>query len=123
VPQREEAAVRVVIRIVLVEFSLAWVMVLAGWFRAGLKAVPFFAGTVAVTWQRVNWQRVNWRPLLALVIGTPILAGWPLLFILMQSERGYHLWMRGIAIPWWIILACGGAVFLAARAEMTGPDT
>jgi hypothetical protein len=109
--------VRVVMRTLLVEFSLAWVMVLAGWFRAGLKAVPFFAGTVAVT-----WQRVNWRPVLALLIGTPIVAGWPLLFILMQSERGYHMWMRGIAIPWWIVLACGSAVFLAARAELARQD-
>jgi hypothetical protein len=113
---------RVVMRIVLAEFSLAWVMVLAGWGRAALKAAPFFAGTVAATWQRADWPRVHWRLLLGLLVGVPVVAGWPLLFSLMHTQRGYHLWMRGIAIPWWIILAACAVRYLAGWVEQSRRD-
>jgi hypothetical protein len=109
---------RVVMRILLVEFSLAWAMVVAGWMRAGLQAVPFVAGSVVTT-----WRRVSWGPVLGLLIGTPIVAGWPLMFDLVHSEPRYHLWMRAIAIPWWIVLGCGGGMFLAARAARSQAES
>jgi hypothetical protein len=106
----KKAAMRVVMRILFIEFSAAWVMVLAGMVRTGLQAVPLFAGTLATA-----GRRVGWRAGLGTLVGLPVVAGWPLLFWLIQAEQGYHAWMKGIAIPWWIVLACCGLVVLAAR--------
>ncbi len=94
---------RVVLRILLVEFSAAWVLVVAGMLRTGLQVVPLFAGTLATA-----GRRVGWRVGLGVLIGVPVVAGWPLLFWLIQTESGYHAWMKGIAIPWWIVLGCCG---------------
>ncbi len=103
---------RVVLRILLVEFSAAWVLVVAGMLRTGLQVVPLFAGTLATT-----GRRVGWRVSLGVLIGVPVVAGWPLLFWLIQTESGYHAWMKGIAIPWWIVVGCCGVVVLCTWAE------
>jgi hypothetical protein len=108
----KKAAMRVILRILLVEFSAAWVLVLAGMLRTGLQVVPLFAGTVATA-----GRRAGWRVGLGALIGVPVVAGWPLLFWLIQTESGYHAWMKGIAIPWWIVLGCCGVLVLCARAE------
>lgn len=103
---------RIVLRILLVEFSVAWLMVLAGMVHAGLQALPFFARTIAAAGRRIGWHRF-----LGFSVGGPVVVGWPLLFWLMETEKGYHLWMRGIAIPWWIVVGCSSLVILASRAQ------
>jgi hypothetical protein len=105
---------RVVLRILLIEFSVAWLLVLAGMVQAGLQALPFFAHNVASVGRRIGWRRF-----LAFFVGGPIVVGWPLMFVLIETERGYHLWMRGIAIPWWIVVGCGSLMLLAAKAQST----
>ncbi len=105
---------RLVLRILLIEFSVAWLLVLAGMVQAGLQALPFFANNVASVGRRIGWRRF-----LAFFVGGPIVVGWPLMFVLIETDRGYHAWMRGIAIPWWIVVGCGGLMLLAAKAQIT----
>jgi hypothetical protein len=50
-----------------------------------------------------------------LLIGIPVVAGWPLLFWLGQSRNGYQGWLQAIAFPWWIIIGVYGLRLLVAR--------
>ena len=109
---------RVLLRILLIEFSVAWLLVLAGMVQAGLQALPFFAHNVVSVVASAG-RRIGWRRFLVFFVGGPIVVGWPLMFVLMETERGYHAWMRGIAIPWWIVVGCGGLMLLAAKAQST----
>ncbi len=106
---------RLVVRYLLIEFSLAWAMVLAGFIRAGVQIWPFFANTL-----RAGLRR-RWRVCLGLLIGLPVVAGWPLLFSLAQARPGYEAWLQGIAIPWWLVLGGIVSVHLVARAGRADP--
>jgi hypothetical protein len=99
---------RLVMRFLVFEFSLAWVMVLAGLARAGVQVWPFFADAL-----RAGLRA--WRVYLGVLIGFPVLVGWPLLFWLQQSRPGYQGWLGGIAIPWWIVLGASALVALLAK--------
>ena len=57
---------RLVVRYLLIEFSLAWAMVLAGFIRAGVQIWPFFANSL-----RAGLRRRGWRLCLGLLIGLP----------------------------------------------------
>jgi hypothetical protein len=111
---------RLVVRYLLVEFSLAWAMVMAGFIRAGVQIWPFFANTL-----RARLGRRRWRVGLGLLIGLPVVAGWPLLFSLAGARPGYGAWLQGIAIPWWLVLGGIVSVHLVARAGKveTRPET
>jgi hypothetical protein len=85
---------RLVLRYLLIEFSLAWAMVLAGFIRAGVQIWPFFANSL-----RAGLRRRRWRLCLGLLIGLPVVAGWPLLFSLAQARPGYEAWLQGMADP------------------------
>jgi hypothetical protein len=105
-----------VVRYLLIEFSLAWAMVLAGFIRAGVQVWPFFANTL-----RARLGRRHWRVCLGLLIGLPVVAGWPLLFSFAQERPGYEAWLQGIAIPWWLVLGGIVSVHLLARAGKADP--
>jgi hypothetical protein len=98
---------RLVVRFLLVEFSLAWALVLAGSIRAGLQIWPFL-GTALTACLRA------WRLGLALAIGFPA-AGWPLLFWLRENQPGYRMWLQGIAIPYWIVLGVTALMVLITK--------
>jgi hypothetical protein len=100
---------RVVLRVLFFEFSLAWALVLAGSMRVAAQVWPFFAETLGAGW------RGRWRVRAGFLAGVPIAAGWPLLFWLGQEQSGYQGWLRAIAIPWWIFLAVYGLRLLLAR--------
>ena len=108
---------RLVVRILLVEFSLAWAMVVAGSIRAGLQIWPFFADTLMA-----GFRSRAGRVCLGLLIGLPV-AGWPLLFWLVETQAEYRKWLQAIAIPWWIVLGVTASMFLVARAGAPGPPT
>ncbi len=112
-----EAVMRLVLRYLLIEFSLAWAMVLAGFIRAGVQIWPFFANSL-----RAGLRHRRWRLCLGLLIGLPVVAGWPLLFSLAQARPGYEAWLQGIAIPWWLVLGGIVSVHLVARAGKADPQ-
>jgi hypothetical protein len=99
---------RVVLRILFFEFSLAWALLLAGSVRVTAQLWPFFARTIRAGW------RDRWRARTGFLIVIPIAAGWPLLFWLGQARNGYHDWLQAIAFPWWIVLGVYGLRLLVA---------
>jgi hypothetical protein len=100
---------RVVLRVLLFEFSLAWALLLAGSVRVAGQLWPFFTETIGAGW------RDRWRVRAGLLIGIPIAAGWPLLFWLGQARNGYQDWLQAIAFPWWIVFGVFGLRLLLAR--------
>lgn len=99
---------RLVIRFLLFEFTLAWGLVLAGSVRVGLQIWPFL-GNLLMACLRA------WRLCLGLAIGFPVLAGWPLLFWFRQVQPGYRNWLQGMAIPWWIVLGVTALMVLITK--------
>lgn len=106
---------RLVVRFLVFEFALAWAMMLAGSLRVGLQIWPFLADTLRACLRA-------WRLGLSLLIGFPVIAGWPLLFWLRQAQPGYRAWMEGIAIPWWIVLGVTALMVLIARISAAELD-
>jgi len=51
----------------------------------------------------------RWRRGLGLLVGIPIVVGWPLLFWPAQAEHQYQYWFK-LAVLWWVLL--GAAAFL-----------
>ncbi len=45
-----------------------------------------------------------------------IIVGWPLLFWPLQSQREFHRWLPGLAIPWWVVVGAVALVVTMARA-------
>jgi hypothetical protein len=109
---------RLAVRFLLFEFSLAWAMVLAGSIRVGVQIWPFFAHTLGA-----GFRRRAWHAGLGLLIGLPVAVGWPLLFWLVQTQHGYRHWLQAIAIPWWIVLGAAASVLLVARIGEVEPRT
>lgn len=100
---------RVVLRVLFFEFSLAWALLLAGSVRVTAQLWPIFTQAIGAGW------RDRWRVRTGLLIGIPVAAGWPLLFWLGQSRNGYQGWLQAIAVPWWIIIGVYGLRLLVAR--------
>lgn len=98
---------RFVVRFLLVEFSLAWGLVLAGSVRAGLQIWPFLGSAFTACLRA-------WRLALVLAVGFPA-AGWPLLFWLREAQPGYRAWLQGIAIPYWIVLGVTALMVLITK--------
>ena len=107
---------RLVLRVLLIESLLSWGMVLAGAVRTGLQIWSFSMDSVAAA-----FQSRALRMGLGLLIGVPIVVGWPLLFRFVRAQHVYQLWFD-VALWWWVLLGGTGAfVALAASASTVKP--
>lgn len=107
---------RLVMRVLLIESLLAWGMVLAGAAHTGVQLWSLSADSVAAAFRSRAWRRG-----LGLLIGLPMVAGWPLLF---RFERAHHLYQHwfSVALWWWVLLGGIGAfVALAAKVSAVEP--
>jgi hypothetical protein len=105
---------RLVVRLLFIGFWLAWVRALSRCVSAGVRIWLSYGRAVMAG---VRARRVC----LGVVIGFHVVTGWPLLFWLIQTRHGYRHWLRGIALPWWIILGATTLLLLAARASQMEP--
>jgi len=102
-----------VVRLLFTGFWLAWARAVSRCVSAGVRIGPSFGRAVMAG---VRARRVC----LGVLVGFPVVTGWPLLFLLIQTRHGYRHWLQGIAIPWWIIIGATTLVLLAARASEMG---
>lgn len=103
---------RLVLRVLLVESLLSWGMVLAGAARTVLQIWSFSMNSVAAAF-RSRALRIG----LGLLIGVPVVVGWPLLFRFERAQHMYQLWFN-VALWWWVLLGGTGAfVALATRVS------
>ena len=98
---------RLVLRVLIFEFALSWVMVLAGWVRVAMDVCQ-------VARQSARRRRRAWRLGLSLFVAIPVVAGWPALFLPVQAQDAAGNWLK-IAVPWWILIGALGAQALAVR--------
>jgi hypothetical protein len=108
---------RLVLRVLLGEFALTSAVLLAGWIRLAAQIWPFARDSL-----RAGFRGRAWRAGLGLLVGLPVVAGWPVLFLVspVWAAATHGDWLK-IAIPWWLIVGAGGAVVLVA--ELTAART
>jgi hypothetical protein len=97
---------RLVLRVLLVECALSWVMLLAGCVRVARQIWPFATA---------GFRGRNWRLGLGLLVGLPIVAGWPVMFLARGLSMSTHGDWLNLAIPWWIMVGAAGAVLLVVK--------
>lgn len=100
---------RLVLRVLFVEFALSWAMVLAGSAHVARQAWPFVARPLTT-----RFRSRAWRVGLGLVVAVPVVAGWPALFLPDQAQYAGGNWLK-IAVPWWVLIGALGAEMLVAR--------
>jgi hypothetical protein len=100
---------RLVLRVLFVEFALSWAMVLAGSAHVARLVWPLVARSL-----KTRFRSRGWRVGLGLVVAIPVVAGWPVLFWPAQAEYAGGNWLK-IAIPWWVLIGALGAEMLMAR--------
>jgi hypothetical protein len=100
---------RLVLRVLFVEFALSWAMVLAGPAHVARLILPVAARSV-----KTRFRSRAWRAGLGLVIAIPAVAGWPVLFLPAQAKYAGGNWLK-IAVPWWVLIGALGAEMLVAR--------
>jgi hypothetical protein len=108
---------RLVLRILLFECASSWAMLLAGYVRVARQIWPFATA---------GFRGRNWRVGLGLVIGLPIVAGWPAMFLARGLATSTHGDWLNLAIPWWLMIGAAGSMVLVvtklraaeARAEL-----
>jgi hypothetical protein len=105
---------RVVLRVLFVEFALSWAMVMAGAVRVAVQIWPFARQSLAV-----GFHSRGWRVGLGLLVAGPVVAGWPALFLPSQTQNAAGDWLK-IAIPWWILLGALSAQLLVATFTKSG---
>jgi hypothetical protein len=106
---------RLVLRVLFVEFALSWAVVLAGSVRVGAQIWPFVRQSL-----KARFGSRAWRVGAGVAVAGPVVAGWPALFLPTQAQNAAGDWLI-IAIPWWILLGALGAQLLAARFAEAGP--
>jgi hypothetical protein len=99
---------RLVLRVLFLEFALSWAMVLAGCVRVAAQIWPFVRQPL-----QAGFRSRAWRMRLGLLVAMPVVAGWPALFLPSQGQDLGWNWLN-IAVPWWIIVGVLGAHLLAA---------
>lgn len=114
---------RLVMRVLLFEFTVSSALLLAGWIRVAVQVWPFAmdslkAGFGGRAWGR-TWAR-TWRAALGLLIGLPVVAGWPVLLSPVLGKYTSGDWLT-IAILWWVLAGAIGALLLAAKVAESGP--
>jgi hypothetical protein len=103
---------RLVVRILLAESLLSWGMVVAGALRTGAQMWSFFTDSVMAA-SRSRALRIG----LGLLIGVPIVVGWPLLFRLVRAQHVHQVWFN-VALWWWVLLG-GLGVFVALATKVS----
>lgn len=94
---------RIVLRVLLVECALSWVMLLAGYVHVARQIWPFATA---------RFRGRNWRVGLGLLAGLPVAVGWPAMFLARGLATSVHGDWLNLAIPWWVMLGAAGAVLL-----------
>ncbi len=102
---------RLVLRVLFVECALSWAMLLAGYVRVAWQIWPFATA---------GFRGRNWRLGLGLLIGLPVAAGWPAMFLSSSLARSTHGNWLNLAIPWWITIGAAGLVLLIAKLGVAG---
>jgi hypothetical protein len=105
---------RLVLRVLFVEFALSWAMVLAGSVHVAAQIWPFARQSLTA-----GFRSRAWRVGAGLAVALPVVAGWPALFLPTQAQNAAGNWLN-IAIPWWILLGALGAQLLATRFVRSG---
>lgn len=108
---------RLVLRILLFECAASWAMLLAGYVRVARQIWPYATA---------RFRGRNWRVGLGLLVGLPIVAGWPVMFLARGLGTSTHGDWLNLAIPWWVMIGAAGSVVLVvtklraaeARAEL-----
>jgi hypothetical protein len=100
---------RLVLRVLFVEFALSWAMMLAGTTHVARLMWPVAARSV-----KTRFQSRAWRAGLGLAVAVPVVAGWPALFLPAQAEYAGGNWLK-IAVPWWVLVGALGAEMLVMR--------
>jgi hypothetical protein len=107
---------RLALRILLAESLLSWGMVVAGALRTGAQLWSFFTDSITAAF-RSRALRMG----LGLLIGLPVVVGWPLLFRFVRAHHVYQVWFN-VALWWWVLLGGLGAfVALAAKFSTVEP--
>lgn len=116
---------RLVMRVLLVEFTLSSALLLAGWIRAAVQVWPFAMDSLKAGFDahpRVRaWAR-NWRAGLGLLVGLPVVAGWPVLLSPVLAKYTSGDWLN-LAVVWWVLAGAFGGLLLAAKIVESGPGT
>jgi hypothetical protein len=105
---------RLVLRVLFVEFALSWALVMAGAVRVAVQIWPFARQSLAA-----GFRNRSWRVGLGLLLAMPVAAGWPALFLPSQAQNAAGDWLK-IAIPWWILLGALGLQLLVATFTKSG---
>lgn len=100
---------RLVLRVLFVEFALSWAMMLAGTTHVARLIWP-----VAARSAKTRFRSRAWRAGLGLAVAVPVVAGWPALFLPSQAEYAGGNWLK-IAVPWWVLVGALGAEMLVMR--------
>ncbi|MGE5289483.1 MAG: hypothetical protein ACM3ML_20245 [Micromonosporaceae bacterium] len=108
---------RVVMRVLFFEFALSWALLLAGWIRVAVQIWPFVMGTL-----KAGFRGRAWRVGLGLLVGLPVVAGWPVLLWPVQAEYMHGDWLK-MAIPWWVLIGAVGSLLLATKVSEVGSRT
>ncbi len=102
---------RLVLRVLLVDCALSWAVLLAGYVQVARQIWPFATAGI---------RQRNWRLGLGLLVGLPVLAGWPAMFLARGLARATHGDWLNLAIPWWLTIGAVGAVLLVAQYGRAG---
>ena len=110
---------RLMLRILFFECALSSVVLVAGWVRVSVQVWPFAVGSLKARFGGRAWAR-TWRTSLALLVGVPVVIGWP---VLLSSELARYTsgdWLK-VAALWWVLVGAVGGLLLVAEAIEAAP--
>jgi hypothetical protein len=116
---------RLVMRVLLFEFTVSSALLLAGWIRVAVQVWPFAMDSLKAGFVGRAWARAGGRTLragLGLLVGLPVVAGWPVLLSPVLAKYASGDWLA-IAAVWWVLAGAVGALLLAAKIVESQPGT